>query len=36
MFPAMQDADVDRVLAALPAAVTAATRTRAASGARRA
>ena len=36
MFPAMQDADVDRVLAALPAALAAAMGTRAASGARRA
>ncbi len=36
MFAVMQDGDVDRVLAALPAAVAAATKTRAASGARRA
>jgi dTDP-4-amino-4,6-dideoxygalactose transaminase len=36
MFPAMQDEDVDRVLAALPAALAAATGTRAAPGARRA
>jgi dTDP-4-amino-4,6-dideoxygalactose transaminase len=36
MFAAMQDSDVDRVLAALPAALAAATRTQAAAGARRA
>jgi dTDP-4-amino-4,6-dideoxygalactose transaminase len=36
MFAAMQDSDVDRVLAALPAALAAATQARAASGAGRA
>jgi dTDP-4-amino-4,6-dideoxygalactose transaminase len=36
MFPAMRDGDVDRVLTALPAALAAATSTRAAPGARRA
>jgi len=36
MFAGMRDADVDRVVAALPAALAAATRTRAAAGARRA
>jgi dTDP-4-amino-4,6-dideoxygalactose transaminase len=36
MFPAMQDGDVERVLAALPAALAAATTTRAAQGIRRA